>query len=126
MKKFLISLIVLLIIIISSLMTIRYIHNSSSKIVESIEDTSALVRNGSWEAAKSGIDNINEEWNKTEKAWAFLTDHVEIDNIEMSMLKSKEYISTQNLPLSLAELENLKFMVEHIYEKEKFSLKNIF
>ena len=126
MKKFIISLIALLAIIVSSSMTVRYIHNSSSKIVESIEYASSLINNGKWIEAKSAIDDINSKWDDTEKSWALLTDHIEIDNIEVSMLKSKEYIRTKNLPLSLSELENLKFMIEHIYEKEKFNLKNIF
>jgi hypothetical protein len=126
MKKFIISLIALLAIIVSSSMTVRYIHSSSSKIVGSIEYTSSLINNGKWIEAKSAIDDIDSKWDDTEKSWALLTDHIEIDNIEVSMLKSKEYIRTKNLPLSLSELENLKFMIEHIYEKEKFNLKNIF
>ena len=126
MKKFIISLIALLAIIVSSSMTVRYIHSSSSKIVESIEYASSLINNGKWIEAKSAIDDINSKWDDTEKSWALLTDHIEIDNIEISMLKSKEYIRTKNLPLSLSELKNLKFMIEHIYEKEKFNLKNIF
>lgn len=126
MKKLIISFIVLLLIIALGIISIRYMNTSSKSIAVKIERVSALINENKWESAKSQMKDLEKEWNSTEKTWALLTDHFEIDNIELSMLKSKEYIDTKNISLSLAELENLKFMVEHIYEKEKFSLKNIF
>lgn len=126
MKKFIFSIIALLIIIASGLITIKFFKTSSEQITESIERTSAMVTENNWESAKTHIDNIEKKWDKTEKTWALLTDHIEIDNIELSMKKSKQYIESNSGPLALAELESLKFMVKHIYSKELINMKNIF
>lgn len=126
MKKLILSLIAMAIIIISSILLIVYFKSSSEKMVEAIEKTTSLVAQNSWEEAKTSIKNIEIMWDDTEKIWTVLTDHFEVDNIEMSLKKSKEYIETQNLPLTLAELESLKFMMEHMHKKEQFNLKNIF
>lgn len=126
MKKLLLSLFVLFIIILSGVLIIRFFKSSSSEISENIERTSTLVTQGNWDDAKTSIEKIEKEWDMTEKSWTLLTDHIEIDNIELSMKKSKEYIETKTPAEALAELESLKFMVQHIYTKELPNLKNIF
>lgn len=126
MKKLIVSMVIFISIIASGLLIIRYFKNTSRNLTYEIENISSLVRENNWEDAKSNIKILQKNWDKTENIWAFLTDHIEIDNIEMSMIKSAQYIESKNTSLSLAELENLKYMVDHIYEKELFNLMNIF
>jgi dihydroorotase len=126
MKKLILSLILLVIITAAGILSIRYFKSSSDYVVKDIDKTAALVRQNNWKDAQTQISNIDKEWKSTEKTWSLLTDHIEVDNIEMSLKKSKEFIETLNPSQALAELESLKFMVEHIYEKEQINLKNIF
>jgi hypothetical protein len=126
MKKFISSMILLVVIVLLGLLLTGYMKKSSEKLVDIIEDTSDLVNSGSWDMAKKRVDGLDERWDSTEKKWGILIDHFEIDNIEMAMIKSKKYIDTKDLPLASAELDNLKFMVEHIHKKELLDLKNIF
>lgn len=126
MKKFVSALVILVIVLVSGVLSIRYFKSSSDQLVKSIENTSTLVSQENWSAAKTGVETIDKEWSSTEKTWALLTDHVEVDNIELSLKKSREYINTGSSSEAMAELEGLKFMVEHIYSKEQFNLKNIF
>lgn len=126
MKKLVLAIILFIIITAAGILSIKYFKSSSDDIVKNIEKTSALVRGSNWKDAQSQIADIDQEWKNTESTWALLTDHIEVDNIEMSLKKSREYIDSLNLSDSLAELESLKFMVEHIYEKEVINFKNIF
>lgn len=126
MKKLILSLLILAAIIASGIYSIYSIKKSSMKIQDSIEKTSGLAQAKNWSGADSQIKQVEKEWNKTEKTWAILVDHFEIDNIESSIIRSKKYIETRDMPLSLAELDNLKFSVEHIYKKELINIKNIF
>lgn len=126
MKKLILSLLILVIVIISSIYSMYSIKNSSAKIQDSIEKASSFASAGNWSGAYSEIRLTEKEWNKTEKTWAILVDHFEIDNIESSIIRSKRYIETRDMSLSLSELDNLKFSVEHIYKKELINMKNIF
>jgi hypothetical protein len=126
MKKFISSMVLLVAIVLSGLLLTGYLKKSSQKLVVTISEISELVNSGSWDIAKERVEGLDERWDSTEKKWGILIDHFEIDNIEMAMIKSKKYIDTKDLPLASAELDNLKFMVEHIYEKERLNLKNIF
>lgn len=125
MKKLLFASAVLLIIIVFGAVTLRFYNNSSEQISIKIEDVCDSINSGKWDEARKQISDIEKTWEKTEKTWDMLVDHFEIDNIEMSLKKSKQYIETKDAALSLGELETLKFMVEHIYKKEAFELGNI-
>lgn len=126
MKKLLFSLVILVIVITSGILSIGYFKSSSDEIVTNIDKASDAVKTSNWKNASSSMKRIDDKWNMTEKSWSLLTDHIEVDNIEMSMKKTGEYIDSMDTAQSLAELESLRFMVEHIYEKEQFNLKNIF
>lgn len=126
MRKFVCSIIILILVLFSGMVCTGYLHRSSGNTSKMIDDTIDYTRKGMWPESSKSIGAIESGWNKTEGTWAMLVDHSEIDNIEMAMTKAKYYIETRNAPLSLAELYNLKFMVEHIYEMEVINLKNIF
>lgn len=125
MKKFIFSLLILAAVIAGSIYSTSTIKISAKKMEHSIEKTSDLASAGDWAGASGQLALTEKEWNKIEKTWAILVDHFEIDNIESSIIRSKKYIETKDKPLSLAELDNLKFFVEHIYEGELINLKNI-
>ena len=126
MKKLLLALSIFVIIILFSILTMSSFKRSSQKISVMVEKSSKFISIGRWDDAQNQIVDIEKIWSKTEKTWALLIDHMEIDNIDVSLIKSKKYIETKNLTLSLSELDILKFMIEHISDKELFNLKNIF
>jgi len=125
MKKFLFALLLLALIVFSGVLSLKLYKGSSNKMTDLLDTVSEHVTSGNWEGAKSEIENTQKNWDKTEKIWTLLTDHFELDNIEMSLKKSKKYIEAKDMPLALGELENLKFMVEHIYSKELINIQNI-
>lgn len=45
------------------------------------------------------------------------SDHQEMDNIEFSLARVKEYVTSQDDALSLGQLSELKLMIEHIPRK---------
>lgn len=126
MKKLLLAAVIFTIIISSGILTIKSYSRASREISDKIWVASGYITFDNWDEAKKEIDNIEKLWAKTERKWEMLIDHLEIDNIEMSLKKTKKYIETKDKTLSLAELESLDFMVNHIYKKESFRLSNIF
>ena len=49
-----------------------------------------------------------------------------LDNIEQAIIKAKSSIEEGELPDALQEIETTIFFVEHVKQREKLSLKNIF
>lgn len=128
MKEIAIIFIILIIIIGGAIYTNKYLNNSSQKLVGMLEDLKQKVEQNSNDTKnlKTEVDNIYNEWQNTENKWAFIVLHSELDLIETSFVKMKAQIEEGELNRSMEEIETSIFLVNHISEKEKFCLKNIF
>lgn len=125
MKETVIIFIILIIIIGGAIYTNKYLNASSKKMVDMLEDLKQDVQQNSGDL-KAKVENVYNEWKKTEDRWAFIVLHSELDLIETSFVKMKAQIEISDLDKSIEELDNSIFLVSHISEKEKFCLKNIF
>ncbi|KPU45333.1 hypothetical protein OXPF_12260 [Oxobacter pfennigii] len=126
MKKILLAVAIIIAISCTAIYSLHLYKTTSETLSKRVDNIIELVTLDKWEEASEKIKDFEEAWEDIENVWTLLIDHFEIDNIEMSLKKAGKYIETKNKPLSLAELETLDFMVEHILEKEVFNLKNVF
>lgn len=128
MKEFIIIFIILIIIIGGAIYTNNYLNNSSQKMVNMLEGLKQKVEHeeNNIEELKTEVENVYNEWENMEKKWAFIVLHSELDLIETSFIKMKAQIEEGELSRSIEEIETSIFLVNHISEKEKFYLKNIF
>lgn len=128
MKEFTIIFIILIIIVGGAIYTNNYLNDSSQKMVSMLEDLKQKVghKENNMEELKTEVEKVYNEWENTEKKWAFIVLHSELDLIETSFVKMKAQIEEGELKKSMEEIETSIFLVNHISEKEKFCLKNIF
>ena len=125
--KVLISIVLLCLLISSTAFyTIRLLEKDSQKLETIIDKIEASTQNGDWEEVENLLSALETEWHKAEKAWAVLLDHVEIDNIDTSIMRASKFIESRNVPMAISEIAVLKQYIKHIPEKESFSLKNVF
>lgn len=121
------SLIFLLALIIGTgIYSSQKLSTTSKKLENHISKIEDNATNGSWNNAKENLSYFEEEWSKTEKTWAILLDHAEMDNIDASVSKVAKFIESKDRPLTLGEVSTLKQYIKHIPEKESFNIKNIF
>lgn len=127
MKEFTIIIIILIIIISGALYTNKYIKDSSQQLVNKLEKLKESVReNKDIETLKKDVEKIYGDWEKTEEKWAIIVLHSELDLIETSFVRMKAQIEEEELERSIEEIDATIFLVDHISEKERFCLKNIF
>jgi hypothetical protein len=124
-KTVLVVVSLIVVIILSGSLTLYYLHRSSDELEKSIDDATILVESKKWDPADKLLNDFEVRWNTTKYTWSILLDHFEIDNIDNSYTKAKEYVKSKDLPSAMAELKALKQYIEHIPKKEGFSLKNI-
>lgn len=91
----------------------------------SIQSIKQEVEQDNWQEAKEKVEALEKQWQKVGAWWPIVMDHQEIDNIEFSLAKLKEYIATKNKSLSMGNLSELKLMILHLPEKETINLTNI-
>lgn len=130
MKEFVIIFIILIIIIGGSLYTDNYLKNSSEELANQLKSLRQKIQenqdSNNVEELKKEVNNVYNKWEKTEEKWALIVLHSELDLIETSFVRLKAQIEEEALDKSIEEIDAGIFLVNHISEKEKFSLKNVF
>ncbi|NMB33950.1 MAG: DUF4363 family protein [Clostridium sp.] len=102
------------------------LKKDAQKLESIIGEVEVHANEENWTSAENQLSLLEKEWETTEKKWAILLDHVEIDNIGISILRMSKFIETKNMPMATSEIAALKRSINHIPEKESFSLKNVF
>lgn len=127
MKKTLITVVIgYIFIIIFAIFIQGYLEKSSEELVNKIDDLINLVDIDKIIESIEIRDELEEKWDETKYKWAALIDHEEIDNIEETMHRVEMLIGdTEEKIELLSELNKLGFYLEHIPEREAFSLENI-
>ncbi|MDO5555924.1 MAG: DUF4363 family protein [Clostridia bacterium] len=128
MKELIIMIIILLIIFSCAIVTQRFLNNTSDTLSSKLEELKTGIGEGnmSEEQMKQKSEEIYEEWEDINEKWSVIVLHDEIDLIETSLIRMKSKIETDNFEESMEDLDTSIFLVKHIKEKEKTSLKNIF
>lgn len=121
---------IIIIILTGDINTKKYLSASSEELTEALENlkqnTITAKQTNDREKIKSEIQEIEKKWDKTSNIWSMIAVHQEIDNIEQALTKTKSSVDDGDLEEALEEIETAKFFVEHVKEREKLSLKNIF
>ncbi|MEG6615586.1 DUF4363 family protein [Peptococcaceae bacterium 1198_IL3148] len=98
---------------------------SAKEFAKEIDIIVVTAQQDQWDAAYQKIQHLRKRWDKQAAWWPIILDHQEIDNIEFALVKTAEYIKSNNKELSFGQLAELKLMIEHIPEKEAVTITNI-
>ena len=101
------------------------LNMSASGLTQKVDLIESDITSQRWDHAYKNTLALEKAWGENAKWWPTILDHQEMDNIEFSLARFKEYVAQRNNVLSLAQLSELKLMIQHIPEKEAVSLKNI-
>lgn len=128
MKEIIIIIVILIIIFCSAYYVQNFLNNTSDTLVSKLEDLKKDIEEGSIGESelKQKSDEIYGEWEDINEKWSVIVLHDEIDLIETSLIRMKSKIKTGKVEESMEDLDTSIFLVKHIKEKEKTSLKNIF
>lgn len=126
MRIYVAVVIVLLLALSVSLITLDKLDSTTDDLVAGFDGLETAIAGDNWEDAGAGIERVEILWHKHKGWWAMVIDHQEIDNIDMALARIKQYIKVRDRAMASGELAVLKQMLEHIPEKEKVNLKNIF
>ncbi|MDD3880368.1 MAG: DUF4363 family protein [Syntrophomonas sp.] len=116
---------ILLVVLAAGFWTNHSLQESTKDLSQQIERVSQEIKQEQWEAAHKQHRQLEKTWQEKARWWPVVLDHQEIDNIEFSLAKVKEYVASRDLPLALGQLSELKLMIEHIPRKEAVNLENI-
>ena len=75
---------------------------------------------------KREIDNLENTWNELQEKLAYYIEHDELEKVETQIYAIKGFYEIEQYEEILPEAEKCSFILKHIEEKTKLSVKNIF
>lgn len=99
--------------------TVKEITDRFSKIEENIKKRDI-------EQINNGISEVSSKWEEKQKKLAYYIEHDELEKVHTAIVTMKSYVETESFSNAMAALEEGKFVIEHIQEKNSFNLQNIF
>ena len=106
--------------------TQNFTSKSVSEITEIFDKIEERLEENDVENAKNEIKKISSKWEGRQKKLAYYIEHDELEKVHTAIVLMKSYTETQDFPSAMAALEEGKFVLEHIQEKNSFNLQNIF
>lgn len=102
------------------------LQETTEDLSRQISGISQEIKRKDWPGAEKKSEELEQMWDEKAKWWPAFLDHQEMDNIEFSLARVKEYVVSRDSALALGQLSELKLMIEHIPRKEMVNLENIF
>ncbi len=124
--RLLITLLIILAVVISfGVWTNQSLAASARDLTHQIDAIANEVQNNRWAGAVAKTNALKKTWGKKATWWPMILEHQEIDNIEFSLARVREYVAARSNPLARGQLSELKLMINHIPRKEELTLQNI-
>lgn len=123
---YMIILIVVGLIGVGGVISQRYLQRSANTLVTELKEAKALAEQNNWDDARESFDRFMKHWGLVRRNWAMFTDHFELDNIDMRLARGREFIRARDALNVSAEFGEAIKLLEHIPERERLTLQNVF
>lgn len=127
-KELIITILVFLIIFISDIFLQNYIKGSVEEIKNDLENLKKEVLDSGIESKEleEKVKTIYEKWEIKNKVLTFFVEHDELEKVNTELNKIKGYFEVDMKGDSMTDINETIYVLEHIREKQKVSLKNVF
>ena len=75
---------------------------------------------------KEKMKVLAEKWKEKENILSFFIEHNELEKVSENIVNMKSNIDNKEYDNAKERIEEIKFRIQHIQNKQKFNLKNIF
>ena len=130
LKEIIICITIVTTIVIGNGVTQKYTTESVDEMVNLLNNIRTEIseneENIDISNLKSEIDNLKEEWEKRHEKLAFYIEHDELEKVETNLTGLEGEIEGGEYGEVMSRLDQSVFLLEHIEDKYKFNLQNIF
>ena len=130
-KEIFIVIIIIIAIVSIDVLTNNYTKKNFGRIDEKLEEIkkiglSLINEEYKEDELKTKLGELEKDWHNINSKTAFFLEHDELEKINSSMIKFKSYFELEEYTEAIPELENCKFILKHLQDKEAIDLINLF
>ena len=126
-KEVIICVIILIFIFVGDIITQNYSKNSSEEITRDLEGLKVMIdENIEVNKLEVKADEIENKWNEKYNKLAYFIEHEELEKVKTGLVSIKSFVKSEENSELRNEVDKTIYLLEHIVEKNKVNLKNIF
>lgn len=125
MRLYIVLIIITLAMLSLGVYTMESMAKTTDEVISNFPAIAEKIHSENWEEAQEELRNAERVWDKHKTHWTLIINHREIDDIDQSFTRLKEYIREHNRPLARAEIAVLELSLQNIPEKQEVNLENI-
>lgn len=126
MKETIICVIIVVLIVSLDIFTQGYTQRATSEITQIFKELKEEMLIENKEQIDNKVEILDEKWGQKHDALAYYIEHDEIEKVDTAIVSLKSYVETKDYSSAVAELDEGKFVLEHIQKKNAFNLENVF
>ena len=126
MKETIISITIILSILILDIASQNYTKKAVDDMNNCISTFRDQINNADAETLQKSVDNINIKWKGYNKKMSLYIEHNELEKVETYLSGYENYVYAEDKQVAFKDIDQTEFMLEHISNKYKFTLENIF
>ena len=125
-KELIISIIIIVAIFILDIFTQGYTKNSTKEMTDVLVDLKGNILSDDKEKIENLVKELDEKWTDKHDKLAYYIEHDELEKVDTAIIMVKSFLETDDYSSAIAELDEGKFVLEHIEEKNSFNVQNVF
>lgn len=125
LKEIIISITIIVIIFSLDFLTRSYTDESIKQTTIMLDSLKEKIKNGEDSTNKNIEELIDSWWNKRKKLSYFI-EHDELEKVDTNLTNLKSYIEVSDYDMAINSIDEAKYILEHIKQKNSFSLANVF
>lgn len=127
-REAVITILILLAILIGEWLTQSYSKKTLSGVQGSLKELKEQILSSEMEVSEL-IDKTNqiyEKWEEDNQLLSYYLEHNELEKVNTQIVLVKGFLESDTPGDAIPEIEEGIYILEHIKEKEKLSIKNVF
>lgn len=127
-KELIICIFIIALIIIGNVITQNYTNECVSQINKKLDTLKeiSLAKDTDSENINKEIKEIEDDWNCFQETLSYYIEHDELEKVETQIFNIKGFYEIKKYDEIVPELEKCVYILEHIKDKTKLNVKNIF
>ena len=131
-KELIISILIIIFIIIGNIITQNYTKECVSQMnvtLDVLKEISLNSKNKSenkYDEIYNQVQEIEDKWSEFQEKLAYYIEHDELEKVESQIFTMRGFSEIKKYDEIIPELEKCIFILEHIQDKTKLNVKNIF
>lgn len=126
LKETIICIIIIIAIFSLDIFTQGYTETTTQEITNMMSELRDTILNEESDKIVTDLNELEESWKEKHDKLAYYIEHDELEKVDTAIVTMKSYVETQDYSSAAAELDEGKFVLEHIQEKNAVNLQNIF